>query len=47
MIQSTTWLLTEMCKTQLKSDCQDIDPDDTGFKLWHEMNVQNRFGKVM
>jgi DNA polymerase alpha subunit A len=29
MIQSTTWLLTEMCKTQLKSDCQDIDPDDT------------------
>jgi DNA polymerase alpha subunit A len=29
MIQSTTWLLTEMCKTHLKSDWQDINPDDT------------------
>jgi DNA polymerase alpha subunit A len=29
MIQSTTWSLTEMCKTHLKSDRQDIDPDDT------------------
>jgi DNA polymerase alpha subunit A len=27
MIQSTTWLLTEMCKTHLKSDWQDINPD--------------------
>ncbi|EIN03911.1 DNA polymerase alpha catalytic subunit [Punctularia strigosozonata HHB-11173 SS5] len=29
MISSTTWSLTEMCKTHLKSDRQDIDPDDT------------------
>ncbi|KAF7983750.1 hypothetical protein HWV62_19727 [Athelia sp. TMB] len=29
MIQSTTWSLTEMCKTHLNSERQDIDPDDT------------------
>ncbi|EMD39179.1 hypothetical protein CERSUDRAFT_112852 [Gelatoporia subvermispora B] len=29
MISSTTWSLSEMCKTHLKSDRQDIDPDDT------------------
>ncbi|KIK93692.1 hypothetical protein PAXRUDRAFT_12489 [Paxillus rubicundulus Ve08.2h10] len=29
MISSTTWSLTEMCKTHLRSDRQDIDPDDT------------------
>ncbi|EKM50078.1 uncharacterized protein PHACADRAFT_213841 [Phanerochaete carnosa HHB-10118-sp] len=29
MISSTTWSLMEMCKTHLKSDRQDIDPDDT------------------
>jgi DNA polymerase alpha subunit A len=29
MISSTTWSLTEMCKTHLNSDRQDIDPDDT------------------
>ncbi|KAH7885786.1 hypothetical protein F5I97DRAFT_1936758 [Phlebopus sp. FC_14] len=29
MISSTTWSLTEMCRTHLKSDRQDIDPDDT------------------
>ncbi|KDQ50145.1 hypothetical protein JAAARDRAFT_74363 [Jaapia argillacea MUCL 33604] len=29
MIASTTWSLTEMCQTHLKSDRQDIDPDDT------------------
>ncbi|KAL0059069.1 DNA-directed DNA polymerase alpha catalytic subunit pol1 [Marasmius tenuissimus] len=28
MISSTTWSLTEMCKTHLKSDRQDIDPDE-------------------
>ena len=33
MISSTTWSLTEMCKTQLKSDRQDIDPDDTASYL--------------
>ncbi|TBU30600.1 DNA polymerase alpha catalytic subunit [Dichomitus squalens] len=29
MITSTTWSLTEMCKTHLKSDRQEIDFDDT------------------
>ncbi|KAJ6561161.1 DNA polymerase family B-domain-containing protein [Mycena vulgaris] len=29
MISSTTWSLTEMCKTHLKLNRQDIDPDDT------------------
>ncbi|KAI0077749.1 DNA polymerase alpha catalytic subunit [Panus rudis PR-1116 ss-1] len=29
MISSTTWSLTEMCKTHLKMDRQEIDPDDT------------------
>ncbi|KAJ7132213.1 hypothetical protein C8R44DRAFT_773372 [Mycena epipterygia] len=29
MISSTTWSLTEMCKTHLKLSRQDIDPDDT------------------
>ncbi|KAI6139794.1 hypothetical protein BKA82DRAFT_955077 [Pisolithus tinctorius] len=29
MIASTTWSLTEMCKSHLKSDRQDIDADDT------------------
>ena len=33
MISSTTWSLTEMCKTHLKSDRQDIDPDDTASYL--------------
>ena len=29
MIASTTWSLTEMCKTHLNMDRQEIDPDDT------------------
>ncbi|KAJ7876279.1 DNA polymerase family B-domain-containing protein [Mycena leptocephala] len=29
MISSTTWSLTEMCKTHLKLTREDIDPDDT------------------
>jgi DNA polymerase alpha subunit A len=29
MIASTTWSMTEMCATHLKSERQDIDPDDT------------------
>jgi DNA polymerase alpha subunit A len=33
MISSTTWSLTEMCKTHLKSERQDIDPDDTASYL--------------
>jgi DNA polymerase alpha subunit A len=33
MIASTTWSLTEMCKTHLKLERQDIDPDDTASYL--------------
>ncbi|TFK39510.1 DNA polymerase alpha catalytic subunit [Crucibulum laeve] len=33
MIASTTWSLTEMCKTHLNSERQDIDPDDTASYL--------------
>ncbi|KAK7687728.1 hypothetical protein QCA50_008944 [Cerrena zonata] len=33
MIASTTWSLTEMCKTHLNMDRQDIDPDDTASYL--------------
>ena len=29
LIQSTTWSLTEMCKTHLATVREDIDPDDT------------------
>lgn len=29
MISSTTWSLTEMCKTHLNAERQDIDPDET------------------
>lgn len=29
MISSTTWSLTEMCKTHLKCERQEIEPDDT------------------
>lgn len=33
MISSTTWSLTEMCKTHLNSEREDYDPDDTASKL--------------
>jgi DNA polymerase alpha subunit A len=33
MILSTTWSLTEMCKTYLNSEREDFDPDDTASKL--------------
>ena len=33
MILSTTWSLTEMCKTHLNSEREDYDPDDTASKL--------------
>ncbi|KAK0471778.1 DNA polymerase alpha catalytic subunit [Armillaria novae-zelandiae] len=33
MIASTTWSLTETCKTHLKSDRQDINPNDTASYL--------------
>ncbi|KAJ7717680.1 DNA polymerase family B-domain-containing protein [Mycena metata] len=39
MISSTTWSLTEMCKTHLKRSRQDIDPDDTASYL--EGSVSN------
>ena len=29
MISSTTWSLTEMCKTHLNAERQDIEPDET------------------
>ncbi|KAF8813033.1 DNA polymerase alpha catalytic subunit [Phlegmacium glaucopus] len=33
MILSTTWSLTEMCKTHLSSEREDYDPDDTASKM--------------
>ncbi|KAF4610852.1 hypothetical protein D9613_006632 [Agrocybe pediades] len=33
MISSTTWTLTEMCKTHLNIDREDYDPDDTASKM--------------
>ncbi|KDR67668.1 hypothetical protein GALMADRAFT_146949 [Galerina marginata CBS 339.88] len=33
MISSTTWSMTEMCKTHLSIDREDYDPDDTASKL--------------
>lgn len=42
MISSTTWSLTEMCKTHLKSDRQDIDPDDTASYLDGSLSSPDR-----
>ena len=33
MILSTTWSITEMCKTYLKVEREDYDPDDTAAKM--------------
>ena len=33
MIASTTWSLTEMCKTNLRIDREDYDPDDTASRM--------------
>ncbi|KAH9479795.1 DNA polymerase alpha catalytic subunit [Psilocybe cubensis] len=33
MIASTTWTMTEMCKTHLNIEREDFDPDDTASKL--------------
>ncbi|PPQ85267.1 hypothetical protein CVT25_010040 [Psilocybe cyanescens] len=33
MISSTTWSMTEMCKTHLNTEREDFDPDDTASKL--------------
>lgn len=33
MISSTTWSLTEMCKTNLGIEREDFDPDETAAKL--------------
>ncbi|KAG6887799.1 hypothetical protein C0995_012659 [Termitomyces sp. Mi166 len=42
MISSTTWSMTEMCKTHLRSDRQDIDPDDTTSYLDGSLNTPDR-----
>jgi len=39
MIASITWSLTEMCKSHLKSDRQDIDPDETA--MYFDGSVSN------
>jgi len=33
MILSTTWSMSEMCKTYLKVEREDYDPDDTAAKM--------------
>lgn len=43
MVASTTWSLTEMCKTHLKSDREDIDPDDTASYLDGTLDTPDRF----
>ncbi|KAF9469285.1 DNA polymerase alpha catalytic subunit [Collybia nuda] len=42
MIASTTWSLTEMCKTHLNSERQDIDPDDTASYLDGSLSTPDR-----
>lgn len=42
MILSTTWSLTEMCKSILKTDRQDIDPDDTASYFDGSVSSSNR-----
>ena len=42
MINSTTWSLTEMCKTHLKSERQAIDPDDTASYFDGSMSSPDR-----
>ncbi|KAF9266691.1 DNA polymerase alpha catalytic subunit [Marasmius fiardii PR-910] len=42
MISSTTWTLTEMCKTHLKSDRQDIDPDEVPNYFDSSLSVPER-----
>jgi DNA polymerase alpha subunit A len=39
---STTWSMTEMCKTYLKSERQDIDPDDTASYLDGSLSTPDR-----
>ena len=39
MIASTAWSLTEMCKSSLKSNRQDIDPDETA--MYFDGSVSN------
>ena len=43
MIMSTTWSMTEMCRTYLKSERQDIDPDDTASYLDGSVSTPDRF----
>jgi len=42
MIISTTWSLTEMCRTHLNSERLDIDPDDTASYLDGSLSTPNR-----
>ncbi|KAI0630777.1 hypothetical protein C8Q77DRAFT_225853 [Trametes polyzona] len=42
MITSTTWSLTEMCKTHLKSERQEIDPDDTAMYFDGSVSTPDR-----
>ncbi|KAG5634772.1 hypothetical protein H0H81_000834 [Sphagnurus paluster] len=42
MISSTTWSMTEMCKTHLRSERQDIDPDDTASYLDGSLSTPDR-----
>ncbi|KAF8064215.1 DNA polymerase family B-domain-containing protein [Lyophyllum atratum] len=42
MISSTTWSMTEMCKTHLRSERQDIDPDDTASYLDGSLSTPER-----
>jgi hypothetical protein len=39
MISSTTWSMTEMCRTHLKSERQDIDPDNTDTASYFDGSV--------
>ncbi|RDB16000.1 DNA polymerase alpha catalytic subunit [Hypsizygus marmoreus] len=42
MIPSTTWSMTEMCRTHLRSERQDIDPDDTASYLDGSLSTPDR-----
>lgn len=42
MISSTTWSLTEMCRTHLSFDRPEIDPDDTASYLDGSLSTPNR-----
>ncbi|EJD43695.1 hypothetical protein AURDEDRAFT_88520 [Auricularia subglabra TFB-10046 SS5] len=39
MISSTTWSMTEICKTHLGQEREDIDPNDTGARFDHTVSA--------